>query len=77
MQADELDILGAVSNLLRTMEETNKLNTRPLDQWPTYAATMKKITDKNEEKVYQGQVLKKFTQVRATLKTPIETAVQV
>ena len=55
MQADELDILGALSNLLRTVKETNKLNTIPLDQWPTYAATLN-IIDENEEKVYQGQV---------------------
>ena len=65
MQADGLDILGAVSNLLRTVKETIKLNARPPGQWPTYAATVKKITDGNEEKVYQGQVLKKFTQAKS------------
>lgn len=59
-QADDLDILGALTNLLRTVKETNKLNTKPLDQWPTYAATVKKIADKDGEWVYQGQVLKKF-----------------
>ncbi len=47
------------------MSETSKLKTRPLDQWPTYAATLKKVTDENEEKVYQGQVLKKFTQAKS------------
>ena len=49
MQADDLDILGALNNLLRTVKETNKLNAKPLDQWPTFAATMKKITDQDGE----------------------------
>ena len=65
MQADELDILGALSNLLRTVKETNKFNTKLLYQWPTYAATMKKITGENGKKVYQGQVLKKFTNAKS------------
>ena len=34
MQADDLDILGALTNLLRTVKETNKLNAKLLDQWP-------------------------------------------
>ena len=51
MQANKLDILGALSNLLKTVKETNKLNAGPLDQWPTYAA-MLKITDGNEENLY-------------------------
>ena len=66
MHADQLDVLGSLSNLLRTLKETKKLSTRPLEQWPTYATTMK-ITDKNEEKVYQGQVLKKFIQAKSHL----------
>ena len=44
MQADELDILGALNCLLRTVKETNKLSAKSLDQWPTYAATIKNIT---------------------------------
>ena len=65
MQADELDVLGAFSNLLRTVKETNKLSTGFLDPLPTYASTLKKIIDENEEKVYHGQVLKKFTQAKS------------
>ena len=46
MQANDLDILGALTDLLRTVKETNKLNAKPLDQWPTYATTVKKIANK-------------------------------
>ena len=37
MQADEMNILhvGALTNLLRTIKETNKLDTKPLEEWPT------------------------------------------
>ena len=59
-QADKSDILGALTYVLRTVKETNKLNAKRLDQWLTYAATMKKIVEKDRERVYQGQVLKKF-----------------
>ena len=53
MQADEMDILGALTNLLQNIKETNKLNTKPLDQWPTYAAMLKKITlNEDGEAVY-------------------------
>ena len=65
MHGDELDILGALTYLLRTVKETNKLNTKPLDQWPTYAATLKKITNEDEQWVYQGQVLKKFSEAKS------------
>ncbi len=61
MQANELDILGALSYLLKTVKETNKLNAKPLDQWPKYATTLKKITVEDGEHVYQGQVLKNFS----------------
>ena len=43
MQSDEVDILSAVTSLLITIKETEKLRSKPLDQWPTYAAIMKKI----------------------------------
>ena len=56
MQADEMDILGALTNLLRTIKETNKLNMKPLEEWLTYAAMLKKITlNEDGEAVYQGQ----------------------
>ena len=44
MQYDDLDILQALSSMLRTVKETEKLSTSDLDQWPTYATTMQKCT---------------------------------
>lgn len=64
MQSDELDILGALTYLLRTVKETNKLYVKPLDQWPTYAATLKKLTNEDGEWLYQGQVLKKLSEAK-------------
>ena len=69
MQADDLDILGALTNLLRTVKEKNKLNVKPLDLWPTYAATLKKITESDGEWVYQGQVLEKFLEGKSYFKS--------
>ncbi len=52
------------------MKKTNKLNTKPLDQWPTYAATIKKITlEADGDSVYQGQVLKTFSDAELYFKS--------
>ena len=59
MQIDEVDILAAVTSLLKTMKETEKLRSKPLDQWPTYAATMK-VSSEGEEKVYQCQEIREI-----------------
>ena len=59
MQSDEVNILGA----LKTLKETNKLSSWPLDQWPTYAATLRKITEEDGSKVYQCQDLTHFSEV--------------
>ena len=64
MQEDEVDILGALSYLLRTVKETNKLSAKPLDQCPTYAATVK-ITKEGVEWLYQGQKLKKLSEAKS------------
>lgn len=37
MQVDEIDILGALTSLMKTIKETDKLKSRPLEEWPTYA----------------------------------------
>lgn len=60
MQANELDILGALTNVLRAMKDINMLNAKPLDQWPTSTSTLQKIVDKDGEWVYKGQVLQRF-----------------
>ena len=38
MQSDDLDILGVLSSLLRSVKEVDKSSY--LDRWPTYAATL-------------------------------------
>ena len=39
------------------MKEVDKLPSKNLDQWPTYKATLQKITEENGEGVYQCQEL--------------------
>ena len=36
MQSDELDILSALSGLVRTVKETEKSSSLPLAEWPVY-----------------------------------------
>ena len=62
MQSDEVDILGALNALLKTLKETDKLASKPLEQWLTYAATLAKCTDEEGHKVYQCQKLKKYSE---------------
>lgn len=44
LQEDDLDVLGAFTNLLRTTKELDRLSSKGLDHWPTYTATLKKLT---------------------------------
>ena len=44
MQSDKVDILGALTCLLKTLKETDKLASEPLTEWTTYAATITKCT---------------------------------
>ena len=63
MQQDEVDILGAMTSLLRTLKEIEKLISKPLDQWPTYAATLSKCTEEDDgNKSYQCQDLARFSE---------------
>ncbi len=64
MQEDEQDILGALTYLLRSVKETNQLSAKPIDHWPTYAATLQKISEEDGERVYQGKLLKQFSQAK-------------
>ena len=47
-------VLGGLSSVLTTVKETNKVTSKPLCQWTSYAATLKKISD-SEGEIYQGQ----------------------
>jgi hypothetical protein len=60
MQSNELDIVAALTSLLRTVKETERLRTSQLNKWPVYSATMKQIKDENGKNVYQCQELKYF-----------------
>lgn len=64
MQSDTLDILGALTCLIRTTKETNKLSSKPLEQWSTYLSTLQKISEDTGEPVYQCQSLKSFSQAK-------------
>ena len=44
MKSNEIDILGALTGLLKKLKETNQLASKPLDQWPTYAAIIEQKT---------------------------------
>ena len=57
LQQDTLDILGAFTSLLRTVQELAKLSSRSLQQWPNYSATLKNITQKDGSNFYQQHIL--------------------
>ena len=60
MQQDDLDIQAALTGLLNSVKELDKLKSKPLTQWPTFAATLSKCTVDNESTTYQCQELKNF-----------------
>lgn len=60
MQQDNLDILAALTGLLKSIKELEKLESSPLRQWPTYVATIKKCSKEGENTIYQAQQLKNF-----------------
>ena len=62
LQSDKIDVLGALTSLLKTVSETDKLSAKLLEQWPTFAATQKKCTVENCRKVYQCQELVRYKQ---------------
>ena len=74
MQSDEVDILLALNSVLKTMKETEKLSSKPLDQWSTYAATIKKITCEHEEIFYQCQEIKKYFDAHSYYQDRIQTS---
>ena len=61
MQAEEIDIIGAIMSLLRSLKEIEKLAGLPLSHWPTYVSTLGAFSSgDNGSKTYQGQTLKRF-----------------
>ena len=62
IQSDEINILGALACLLKTLKEMDKLSSMPLVEWPTYTATLKKCTEENGSTIYHCQQLKKYSE---------------
>ena len=62
MQSDELDILAALTSLLQTIKETEKLKSLPLAQWPVYSITLK-VKEEDGKKVYTCTVLSRIAAV--------------
>ena len=65
LQSDEVDILAALNGVLKTMKDIEKLQSKQLDQWSTYAATTSKIASDGEEKVYQCQAIRRYSEAQS------------
>jgi len=77
MQDDEVNLLTALTCLLRTIKETDKLSSKNLEQWPVYSSTLQKLTEEDGQKdIYQLQKLKKTLQrLKLHLKVTTSTIV--
>ena len=64
MQNEEIDILGAITALLKTKREIEKLGSNPLDQWPTYAKVCANCEEEDGSVIYQCQILKNFSEAQ-------------
>lgn len=65
MQAEDIDILGALMSYLRSLQEIDKLASLPLLQWPTYASTLAAISSEiNGSNTYQRQTPKRFDEMQ-------------
>ena len=66
MQNEEIDILGALQGLLKTIKEVENLGKTSLEQWPTYSSTIAKCVEEegDSDTVYQLQHLKRFNEAK-------------
>jgi len=62
MQDDEVDIVAALTSLLKILREMETLSSKPLTQWPTYSAIKKKFIREGEKMLYQSQEVKSYGQ---------------
>ena len=58
----QLDILGAFTSLLRTIQELDKLSSKSLKHWHTYSTTCKSVTTDDDKRLYQQQVLQRYSE---------------
>ena len=52
-------------DILVALKEVDKLASKPLETWPTFAATQKKLTEEGDVKLYQSQELQNFPDAEA------------
>ncbi len=67
MQKDDLVILASLSGLLNSIKELDKLKSKPLTQWPVFAATLNKCTIVGESFMYQYQEFEKIFSCKGLL----------
>ena len=66
MQYDEIDVVAALTSLLKTLREMEKLASKPLSQWDTYSTTCAKFvkegsgSEDTSEYYYQAQKVKYY-----------------
>ena len=58
MQNDEVDIVAALTGLIKTLCEMETLSSKPFTQWPTYSATKRKFSKQDDKMMYQSQEVK-------------------
>ena len=67
MQSDEIGIVAALTSLLKTLCEMEKLASKPINQWATYSTTCAKLVKEASgsagtiEYYYQAQKIKYVT----------------
>ena len=44
--------------------ETETLASKPLEQWPTYSSTLKKLSGEGDKVLYKSQEVEHFTQIK-------------
>ena len=60
MQNDKVDIVAALTGLIKTLREMETLLSEPLTQWPTYSTTKRKFTKLGDKMIYQSQEVKSY-----------------
>jgi len=66
MQSDEIGIVAALTSLLKTLCEMEKLASKPINQWATYSTTCAKLVKEASgsagtiEYYYQAQKIKYY-----------------
>ena len=65
LQEDDIDALEAITSLLRTVKDVNKLSDKPIEHWKTYSTTTTASSGGKAEDIYQCQGLRNLTQAKS------------